>query len=121
MNLHHPFNFDARGRVQLCATTNDHVRQMIEQVLFTNPGERVNRPEFGCGIMQTVFAPNSDPLAAALQVNIQASLQRWLGDVIELRDLNVSRNDSSLFVSVDYVVLRTGQEQTASFVRDSAL
>ena len=57
---------------------------MIEQMLFTNPGERVNRPDFGSGLMQLVFAPNSPELAAALEFTLQAALDRWLGDVIEV-------------------------------------
>ena len=63
---------------------------MIEQLLFTNPGERVNRPDFGSGLLQLVFAPNSPELAAALQFTLQAALERWLGDVIEVRELEVT-------------------------------
>ena len=50
----------------------DHVRDLIEQVLFTTPGERVNRPTFGSGLLQLVFAPNSDALAAATEMTVQA-------------------------------------------------
>ena len=83
MNIDFPLHLDGGGRT---ATTDDddHIRDMIEQVLFTNPGERVNRPDFGSGLLQLVFAPNSTELAAALQFTIQAALQRWLGDLIEL-------------------------------------
>ena len=116
MNIKFPLQFDHRGRT---AESNDadHIREMIEQVLFTSPGERVNRPEFGCGIMQQVFAPNSDQLAAALQASIQASLNRWLGDLIEVEELDVVNDDETLYVSVQYILVRTGDQRVDSFSR----
>jgi phage baseplate assembly protein W len=66
------------------------VRDLIDQLLFTNPGERVNRPDFGSGLLQLIFAPNSPELAAALQFTVQAALQQWLGDVIQVQALEVS-------------------------------
>jgi phage baseplate assembly protein W len=119
MNLDFPFHFDSRGRTAR-ADDNDHVRDMIEQLLFTNPGERVNRPDFGSGILQLVFAPNSPELAAALQFTMQAALQRWLGDVIEVRQLVVTSHDASLRVELQYVVRRTGEGRTETFVRGVA-
>ena len=116
MNIDFPFHFDSRGRT---ASTggDDHIRDMIEQLLFTNPGERVNRPDFGSGLLQLVFAPNSPELAAALQYTMQAALQRWLSDVIEVRALDVSSEQSSLRVVVQYVVRRSGEQHQAEFVR----
>ena len=64
--LDFPFRIDKRGRTTVTGE-NDHIRDMIEQVLFTNPGERVNRPDFGCGLKRLLFMPNSQPLAAATQ------------------------------------------------------
>jgi phage baseplate assembly protein W len=90
---------------------------MIEQLLFTNPGERVNRPDFGSGMRQLVFAPNSPELAATVQFTMQAALQRYLGDVIDLQDLTVTSEDSTLRVSVAYVVRATSQAATAEFER----
>jgi phage baseplate assembly protein W len=77
--LDHPIALDGRGRT---ATTPeaDHIRDMIIQVLFTDLGERVNRPDFGCGLKSLVFRPNSDVLAAATQTLVKGSLQRWLQD-----------------------------------------
>src|SRR5260370_25239467 len=88
MDIDFPYHFDSRGRT---ATTDpdDHVRDMIEQLIFTNPGERVNRPDFGSGLLQMIFGPNSPELAAALQVTLQAALQPWLGDAIALPSLDV--------------------------------
>ena len=116
MNIDFPFHFDNRGRT---ATTDDddHIRDMIEEFLFTNPGERVNRPGFGSGLLQMVFAPNSPEIASALQFTIQAGLQRWLGDVIVAQKVEVASEDSTLRVLVQYVVKRTNQTQTAMFSR----
>jgi len=116
MNIDFPFDIDGRGRT---ATTSydDHIRDMIEQLLFTNPGERVNRPDFGSGLLQMIFAPNSPELAATLQFTMQAALQQWLGDVMQVLALDVTSEDSTLTVDLKYLVLRTNQEQTATFTR----
>lgn len=116
MNIDFPFHFDNRGRT---ATTSDdeHIRDMIEQFLFTNPGERVNRPDFGSGLLQLVFAPNSPELAAALQFTVQAGLQRWLGDVIEVQTLEVTSEEATLRILLQYMVRRTGERRTETFVR----
>ena len=102
MNIDFPFHFDSRGRTA-GTDDDDHIRDMIEQLLLTSPGERVNRPDFGSGLLQLVFAPNSPELAATLQFSLQAALQRWLGDLIELQDLEVTSEDASLRVVVRYV------------------
>lgn len=116
MNIDYPFHFDARGRTAETGD-EDHIRDLIEQVLFTSPGERVNRPEFGSGVMQLVFAPNSDALAAATQLSVQGALQQWLGDLIQVEDVKVSSEDSTLRVEVQYVIRRTQQGQTNQFSR----
>ena len=99
--LDYPFRVDGRGWV---ATTGDedHLRDLIHQVLFTNPGERVNRPDFGCGLLQLVFMPNSDALAAATQFTVQGALDQWLGDLIEVQQVNVTSEDARLQVEVVY-------------------
>src|SRR5918912_3035116 len=104
MNIDFPFHFDSRGRTG-DASDDDHIHDMIEQLLFTSPGERVNRPDFGTGLLQMVFAPNSPELAAALQFTVQAALQQWLGDVIHVQALDVTSEDSTLQVELKYVVL----------------
>jgi phage baseplate assembly protein W len=116
--LDHPFHFDHRGRT---ATTDldDHIRDMIEQLLFTSPGERVNRPDFGSGLRQLVFQPNSPEMAAALQVTARAALERWLGDVIEISDFQAANDDASLSVSLAYVVRRTGTSAQTTLVRST--
>jgi phage baseplate assembly protein W len=112
--LDHPFHFDAKGRT---ATTgaDDHVRDMIFQVLFTNPGERVNRPDFGCGLSQLVFMPNSDALATATQFMVQGSLQRWLADVIQVEQVLVTNEEEILIVDVAYIRLDNGERRQDRF------
>ena len=115
MNIDFPFHFDSRGRTA-STTDDDHIRDMIEEFLFTNAGERVNRPDFGSGLLQLVHAPNSAELAAALQFTVQAGLQRWLGDLVEVQNLEVTSEDATLRVYLKYVVRRTGEQRTQTFV-----
>jgi phage baseplate assembly protein W len=116
MNIDYSFHFDNRGRTAATGD-DDHIRDMIEQVLFTSPGERVNRPTFGTGLMQLLFAPNSDELATATQFLVQGALQQWLGDLIQVEAVQVESQDSTLKVTVQYVVRRNQQTQVAQFSR----
>ncbi|MCI0435111.1 MAG: GPW/gp25 family protein [Gemmatimonadetes bacterium] len=111
-----PFDFDARGRT---ATSEDEawVRGLIEQVLFTSPGERVNRPTFGCGLLQAVFEPNNQALAAATQLTVQGALQQTLGDLIIVEAVSVRHEDATLSVTVQYTRRRTQERQVAQFSR----
>lgn len=118
MNLAFPFNFDMTGRTAQTDVAS-HIRDMIEQILFTSPGERVNRPNFGSGTAQLVFAPNSDVLANAQQNVIQASLQMWLSDLIRVQSVTVVAEDATLQITVVYVVMQTQQQQTQQFVYGS--
>lgn len=117
MQIDYPFHLDSRGRT---ATTdpNDHIRDLIEQVLFTAPGERVNRPTFGSGLLQMIFAPNSDELATATQFLVQGSLQQWLGDLIQVEAVQVNSLESTLEVTVVYTIRRSQERQTAQFRRE---
>ena len=94
-----PFTVDGRGRTA-ASGYDDHVRDMIELLLFTSPGQRVMRPDFGCGLGDLVFEPNSPEIAASLQSTVQASMQRWLGDVIDVVSVEVTSEDSTLRVFV---------------------
>jgi uncharacterized protein len=109
-----PFAVDGRGRTAN-AGYDDHVRDMIELLLFTRPGERVMRPDFGCGLADLVFEPNSPELAASLQSTVQASLQRWLGDVIDVVTVDVTSEDSTLRILIVYVVRATGVQRADVF------
>lgn len=116
MNVDYPYHFDALGRTAF-AEEADHVEDMIEQFLFTAAGERVMLPEFGSGLLQMIFGPNSPEVAAALQFGVQGGLQRWLGDVIEVRDLVVTSVDSTLTVRVVFAIRRTREVRTRVFER----
>jgi phage baseplate assembly protein W len=114
MNIDFPFHIDNRQRVAV-TSDNDHIRDLIEQLLLTGPGERVNRPDFGGGLQQLVFAGNSPELAATVQFMIQGNLQQYMGDLIDVASVQVDAVDSTLQVVVAYVVRRTAERQTASF------
>jgi phage baseplate assembly protein W len=117
MNANFPFQSSSLGRTAL-SDEDKHVRDMIEQVLFTSPGERVMRPTFGSGLLQMVFAPNSPELAAATQLLVQGALQEWLGDRILVEAVQVEAEDASLRVLVQYVIRRTQRRQVAEFSRE---
>jgi phage baseplate assembly protein W len=119
MNIDFPFHIDTRGRTAECDDAA-HVRDMLEQLLFTNSGERVNRPEFGSGLMQLIFAPNSPELAAALQFTMRAAILQYLGDVLDLLGLDVASEDAALRIDIRYALKRTGEVRTDTFERNVA-
>ena len=99
MDVGFPYDIGGSGRT---GRSRNHVRDMIEQVLFTAPGERVNRPDFGAGLGELVFAPEGDETAAATKLLVQSSLLQWLGDVIEVQAVRVDRREGALHVLVRY-------------------
>ena len=113
-NLDFPFHYDERGRTAR-TDDQDHIRDLIYQVLLTSPGERVMRPTFGSGLLQLVFAPNSVELAATTQMLAQAALQQWLGDLIVVESVDVSAEEATMRITVKYV-LRRGARETQTFV-----
>lgn len=117
MQFNYPFCIDERGRTAT-VSEEEHIRQLVEQVLFTALGERVNRPTFGSGINQLVFAPNSEELATATQFLVQGALQQWLGNLIHVESVEARSEESTLQVSVRYVINRNGQRQVANFNRE---
>jgi phage baseplate assembly protein W len=116
MHVDFPYHVDGRGRT---ADTSDerYVRDLIELVLFTSPGERVNRPDFGTGLMQLVFAPNSDEIAATIQLLVRAALQQWLADLIRVESVVAESVDSTLSIEVAYTVLASRSSATIRLVR----
>ena len=109
-----PFHVGGAGRVAV-TDDDDHVRDMIFEVLFTNPGERVNRPDFGCGLRSLVFSPASQVVAAATKVLVKGSLQRWLEREIEVADVDVQAIESEIVVTVAYRRRGDGAFQVESF------
>ena len=114
--VHFPYRFDNAGRTQAA----DHagwIRGLIEQVLFTSPGERVMRPDFGSGLQQLVFAPNSPELAATTQYLLQGALQQWLADLITVEAVEVEVEESTLRVSVQYLIRSDDSRHSETFAR----
>jgi phage baseplate assembly protein W len=114
MNVNFPFSFDGRGRTS--DPLADYIRQLVEQVLFTSPGERVNLPDFGSGLLQLTFAPNSMEMAAATQFAVQGALQKWLRGLVKVQSVVASAVESTLTVQVTYTPLSTGVSQVQTYV-----
>jgi phage baseplate assembly protein W len=113
-NVNFPFQFDGRGRTD--DPGQNYIRQLVEQVLFTSPGERVNLPDFGSGLLQLPFVPDSLEMAAATQFTVQAALQKWLSNYIKVLSVVVDVEESKLTVTVTYQPLNTGVTQVETFV-----
>ncbi|HMD91010.1 MAG TPA: GPW/gp25 family protein [Trebonia sp.] len=110
-----PFGIDPTSRRVSGTDYPSHVEQMIMQVLFTSPGERVDLPQFGCGLRQLVFAPLSDALAVNTQINVRQALGRWLAGVIDVGDVTALTSDDpggpaepgTLVITISYMLLDT--------------
>jgi phage baseplate assembly protein W len=111
-----PYHVDGRGRTATTAS-GDHLRDLMEQVLFTAPGERVMRPDFGSGVMALVFEPGGPELEATTQHLVQGALQQWLGHLISVESVEVSQVEGALTVKIGYVVLQTRERSQATFSR----
>ena len=109
-----PRSADQRGRTRAVGR-EAWVRSLIEAVLFTAPGERVNRPDFGSGLNQLVFAGNDAALAAATQVTVQGALQTWLADLADVESVTVTSTDARLEVTVTYRVQGAPAPVTSTF------
>ncbi len=114
MNLNFPYQFDGRGRTQ-DAALGDYLGQLVQQVLFTSPGDRVNMPDFGSGLRQLAFAPNSVEMAAATQFAVQAALQKWLAGYVTVQSVVASAQEAVLSVTVTYSPLNTDVSQVQTF------
>jgi uncharacterized protein len=115
MQVAFPFQVTGAGWTATQEHEDVHISEMIEQVLFTAPGERVNRPDFGSGLLSLVFGPTNDETAAACQFLVQGELQQWLGDLIDVEAVEVAAEEATLKVTVAYRVLRTQQRVVAKF------
>jgi uncharacterized protein len=118
-NIAFPYRIDGGGRTSI-ASDDAHVRDLIEQLLFTSPGERVNRPDFGTALRQLVFGPNSPEVASATQFLVQGALQQYLGDLIVIEQVSVDAEDATLTVTITYMVRRTQQRMSAAFAAGSS-
>jgi len=111
-----PFRILPIGRV---AEVDDprHIQEMIEEVLFTAPDERVNRPDFGCGLQNMLFEPNGEAAAAATALMIQAELEQWLGDLIAVSDVDVEAQEGTMIINLVYRLRGDSTPRKARFVR----
>jgi phage baseplate assembly protein W len=116
VQLAFPFHVTRRGR-EAHTTADGHIRDMIEQVLFTAPGERVNRPDFGCGLLRMTFAASNEAVDAATQALVAGSLQQWLGHLIQIEAVEVNSQNETLRVTVRYYARRTQESRVEQFVR----
>ena len=114
MEIAYPFHIDRRGKTAT-ATEDEHINHLIQQVLFTMPGERVNHPDFGSGLMQLLFTPTSRELASSTQFLVQGSLEHWLGELIQVEEVSVESEESTLFVMVKYTIRRNQERRVARF------
>ena len=114
MNVNFPYQFDGRGRT--LDPLAGYLRQLVEQVLFTSPGERVNLPDFGSGLLQLAFAPNSAEMAAATQFAVHGALQKWLSQDLTVQSVLVTTEEAKLTVTVRYSPLNTDVTQVQTFV-----
>jgi hypothetical protein len=105
------------GPAGLTATAGDeeYLRDLIREVLFTQPGERVNRPDFGSGLLQLVLAPADEALAATTQLTVQSALDRWLGELIDVAAVEVTSQQETLRVLVSYTVRGSDRRAVEEF------
>jgi uncharacterized protein len=115
-----PYRFDGRGRTAVTEAV-DHIRDLIEQVLFTSPGERVMRPDFGSGLLALVFEPNSTALAATTQMLVQGALQQHLGHLIAVQAVEVDAVEGTFSVTVRYAIISDGTVRIDSFAAPGGL
>lgn len=115
-HIAYPYSFGINGQTAE-ATDEEHIRALMEQILFTNPGERVNRPDFGSGLMQLVFAPNSESLVSTIQMTVQAALQKWMGSLVIVHGVQVEHQDAILHVAVKYTPSLQSEMRVAKFER----
>jgi phage baseplate assembly protein W len=113
-----PFSIDATGKSATTKTYEEHIKNLIEQTLFTSPGERVNRPNFGCGLQQVIFEPNSEIISISMNTLVQSSLNMWLNHLILVDSVEITPNDSLLEVTVKYTILRTLDTRVSNFKRE---
>jgi phage baseplate assembly protein W len=117
MRVDFPYQFDGRGRTADAGSLDAYVRQIVEQVLFTSPGERINLPDFGSGLLQLPFAPNSLEMAAATQFAVQGALQKWLGNYVKIIQVEAAAEEAVLRVTVTYALLNSDVTQVQTFVQ----
>jgi hypothetical protein len=111
-SLRYPVSVDAaRGRLSQEQDFSAHIEQLVMQVLMTAPGERINRPDFGCGVKRLVFAPGGDVAATLAQTTVYQALTKWLPDAISLTEVTARADDALLQIRVGYVIKARGEKR----------
>lgn len=111
-SLRYPIAVDpARGRLAQEQSYAEHIEQLVMQVLLTAPGERINRPDFGCGVKRLVFAPGGDVAATLAQTAVYQALTKWLPGAIGVTEVTARAIDSTLQIRVGYVIKAQGTQQ----------
>lgn len=114
MSIDYPFHAGNKGRIAT-ADADKHLRDGIEQILFTNPGERVNLPEFGCGLRNFIFEGNNEIIAATLQFTVIQNLERWMGDFIIVNKVTVKNMEETLHIEVIFTKKETQERKRVEF------
>jgi hypothetical protein len=111
-SLRYPFAIDgARGEVAQERDYSEHVEQLMRQVLLTSPGERIDRPDFGCGVKRLVFAPGGEVAATLAQSVVYQALNKWLDSVISVHEVRVRSIDSRLEIYIAYAIRARGERR----------
>ena len=117
----YPFRIDLASQQTAQTDYPTHVDQMVRQLLLTTPGERVNLPQFGCGLRSLVFAPNTDALAATVKLRVIQGLNQWLADIVNVVDVVTSGGSGAavtepgtLEVTVTYTLVETQTNQAVT-------
>ena len=114
-----PYRTDGTGRTATTESGARRVRNLLKAVLFTAPGERVNRPDFGSGILEMLFDSNSDALETASEFLIRSAIQRHLSDLVVLHELDVSRNEGELHIVITYALVGEDERRSETFTREA--
>jgi phage baseplate assembly protein W len=111
-SIRHPVAIDpsSRGLAEE-SDFSEHVEQLVRQVLLTSPGERINRPDFGCGVRRLVFAPGGEVAAALARTAIYQALTRWLSNAISVHEVTVRAVETTLEIKVGYVIRARGERR----------
>lgn len=111
-SLRYPISVDpARGRLTQEPDFSAHIEQLVMQVLMTAPGERISRPDFGCGVKRLVFAPGGDVAATLAQTAVYQALTKWLPDAIAVNEVTARADDATLQIRVGYVIKARGERR----------
>ena len=110
-----PYRIDSGGHTA-GASSPDEIAHMVQQILFVAPGERVNRPDFGCNLLSLTFAARTSELTTAVEALVEGALRKWVGDAIHIREVDVDVQETAVVVTVRYVEPRS---QTLQQIRVS--